>query len=490
MVTSDVLEVDMDRCIACGACVSVCTQNALLATDESAVVAECLEGGAAVAVLTPEVRAAWSGVSWTVWQEALTSLGFLAVEDGSAARQLLDFQYREVRALHESGPLIRSSCPVVVNLVEQFRPDLIDALVPLATESEVQSRLVREVYPKRPNVVLITSCLGAKTVVDRDDQAPVAVISMSQLLLMLEERGIKIDTGMLAQESAPFDPQLLLDQLPQSSGADSEAIFHDIHGCGQCATALNGTGPRLSDEQLRPLSHLAQAIGFSVRPPHVREVSSGQLEEQLLGAGLNERESRLDCMVCGYQTCQEQAAAVVRGYSDWSACLPLENERLRSALTQFQPTADADVLTGLLNRVGLERALDQEMKRAVRYSRKLTLATFRIAEIDEIITRYGRRASDRAIVLLTQVLAGQARESDTLALSGPHTFALLLPETGERSATAVFERLREKVAATVFWLAEDVGVRLLIRAAAVELNGQASGAEALAEAERAVAADA
>lgn len=60
--------------------------------------------------------------------------------------------------------------------------------------------------------------------------------------------------------------------------------------------------------------------------------------------------------------------------------------------------------------------------------------------------RFGHLAGDRALQEIVQTVLGQIRETDLLGRLGGEEFGLLLPETGEREALDVAERIRRALA--------------------------------------------
>ena len=495
-ITETILEIDSRRCVGCGACVWGCSQAALTVPSATATVLRLLEEGELVAIVPLQTRLLLPSAEWSVWEAAMLSIGFHAVEDGAPARRLLDLMYEDRLAKGEfSQRSIRSSCPVVVNLIERFRPDLVDFLAPFATEYEVQARIVAEVYPGRPRSVVVAPCLGARRLIERGERALAAVISPNDLLRTLNERGAALGVELGVESvSVPVVPSgpdlaLLLAGLPARHDFEGSVGVTDLWGCGLCLAADRGSDG-LRDEQLRPLHRLTATAGFTPRPQTRKTIEAARVVESLAAAGLSKAESRLNCTICGYATCEDQAKAVIRGDSDWSACLPAEKSRWAAVDSKPHIQTSIDQLTGLLNRWGLLEVLERELKRARRYTHELSFAAFTVEGVEEIAGVYGRRASERAIVLLSQLLARQARETDLFARGGSDTFIMMLPETGAKAAAEITNRLQEKVAATVFWLEEDVGARLVVRVGTVEAPAEAAtAASVIDEIERALSPD-
>ena len=99
-------------------------------------------------------------------------------------------------------------------------------------------------------------------------------------------------------------------------------------------------------------------------------------------------------------------------------------------------------LTGLLNRRALEELLDIELERATRADRPLSVIVGDIDSFSAVNERQGHAAGDRALQLVAGDCLKWKRRIDQAARIGGEEFALMLPETDERGAFIVAERLR------------------------------------------------
>lgn len=111
-------------------------------------------------------------------------------------------------------------------------------------------------------------------------------------------------------------------------------------------------------------------------------------------------------------------------------------ERLRIA-------ADMDALTGAYSRRRFFELLHEEMERASRYQRSLSLVMFDVDNFKEINDRHGHQVGDRVLATISELVRGQIRESEHLSRYGGDEFMLLLPETQIEDAARTAERLRE-----------------------------------------------
>ena len=101
-----------------------------------------------------------------------------------------------------------------------------------------------------------------------------------------------------------------------------------------------------------------------------------------------------------------------------------------------------DPLTGLLNRRAFEELLELELERATRAGRPLSVVVGDIDGFRAVNERHGHAAGDAALQAVAQNALKWKRRIDHAARIGGEEFALLLPETDERGAFIVAERLR------------------------------------------------
>jgi diguanylate cyclase (GGDEF)-like protein/putative nucleotidyltransferase with HDIG domain len=112
---------------------------------------------------------------------------------------------------------------------------------------------------------------------------------------------------------------------------------------------------------------------------------------------------------------------------------------LRSRIADANRT---DPLTGLLNRRAFEEQLELELERATRAESPLSVIVGDIDNFRAINEHHGHAAGDTALEAVALNALKWKRRIDIAARIGGEEFALLLPETDERGAFIVAERLR------------------------------------------------
>ena len=112
--------------------------------------------------------------------------------------------------------------------------------------------------------------------------------------------------------------------------------------------------------------------------------------------------------------------------------------------------ATHDALTEMYNRRHFIELADNEIVRAIRHGRPLSLCILDVDLFKPVNDRYGHIAGDEVLRQIAALLRKQARNDDIAARIGGEEFALLLPECDVEAARVSAERLREAVASTLF----------------------------------------
>jgi diguanylate cyclase (GGDEF)-like protein/putative nucleotidyltransferase with HDIG domain len=115
---------------------------------------------------------------------------------------------------------------------------------------------------------------------------------------------------------------------------------------------------------------------------------------------------------------------------------------ISALVAQLTDAARTDPLTGLLNRRALEELFNVELDRAQRGNRPMSVIVGDLDGFKAVNDRLGHQAGDLALCKLAEELGRWKRRIDMAARVGGEEFALLLPETDERGAFLVAERLR------------------------------------------------
>jgi two-component system cell cycle response regulator len=127
-----------------------------------------------------------------------------------------------------------------------------------------------------------------------------------------------------------------------------------------------------------------------------------------------------------------------------------ERTRVREELDLTREMALQDELTGLANRRALEQMLAEEVTRALRHRRPLSILMADVDHFKAINDRYGHRAGDFVLREIGRLVAENLRSIDKAARYGGEELLVMLPETHVKEAQHVAERVREAVAQHAF----------------------------------------
>lgn len=410
-VASGQAEVVPELCIECASCVRACPQKAKVVRDDlTAVKAALAAGRTVVASVAPSVAAyfpvggdpAAGLTSFEPLALALAGLGFAASGETALGAAMVGPAHKEWTLAHpERWPVIASSCPVVVNLVEQVYPDLIGHIAPVVSPMIAHGRYLKQVYGADAFVVFIGPCIAKKgeatdTVVAG---AVDAALTFDELERWLGEREIPL--GQISQvsqisevsarePSGDVSPARLFPLeggLLATAKLETDLLSTNIltgSGMGVCQNVLDGiragalqvavvelmacsggciNGPALEDRPSVAISRQRvqryaaargrQAIpGRSEWPDLFREYTDRSVpepcftEEQIQAAlrqvGKYSAEDELNCGSCGYASCREKAIATLKGMAEPTMCIPYMRARaesLNSVVMDLTPNA-------------------------------------------------------------------------------------------------------------------------------------------------------
>ncbi len=127
--------------------------------------------------------------------------------------------------------------------------------------------------------------------------------------------------------------------------------------------------------------------------------------------------------------------------------------------------ATKDPLTGMNNRLGLDRAAARHMEAASGSGVPLSLMLLDLDHFKQINDQHGHHAGDVVLNAVAARIEEALRDSDTAFRVGGEEFLVLLPGADLEQARQVAERLRRKIAAAPFpieqrrlWLTASFGV--------------------------------
>ncbi|HEY3347537.1 MAG TPA: sensor domain-containing diguanylate cyclase [Nitrospirota bacterium] len=129
----------------------------------------------------------------------------------------------------------------------------------------------------------------------------------------------------------------------------------------------------------------------------------------------------------------------------------------------YQKMADlviTDDLTKLFNMRYLERTLEIEIERALRYNLSCSLIFMDVDYFKKVNDRHGHLVGSRLLVEVSQLLLKGLRRIDIIARYGGDEFIIVLPQTDVEAARMIADRLRISIEKHTFLKSEGLSLKL------------------------------
>ncbi len=380
-----------ERCIACGNCVIVCSQDAKTFHESGVGVKELLASTATtIACIAPSFPAEFSEYSdYRVVVGMLRKLGFDYVTEVSFGADLVAKKYNEIFENKETQSIITSDCPAIVFYIEQYYPDLVPYLAPIVSPAMAMARVVKQKYGQDAKVVFIGPCVAKKAESDCFNE----VLTFSELRKLFLEAGYTEDSVELSDFDGPISGKGaifpvnhgLIKSIDKTEGlgkgevvtAEGKAKFREAiqefeNGLLKnqhlellcCDGCIQGPGMTLKGKQLKKrlliheyvnkkLENLDEKewendteqfnnidLSRQFQPSDKRFEKPGQeeIDEIHRSMGKSTPNDLLNCGACGYETCEDYAVAVIEGLAETEMCLPYAIEKLHKSIDELNIT--------------------------------------------------------------------------------------------------------------------------------------------------------
>lgn len=371
-----------ERCIDCGECIRNCPAKAKKAVSDPLVVLDKFD--CKVAIPAPSLYGQFRDIKGPEYVlTALLELGFDDVYEVARAAEVVAIATRRIiDSGNYPSPLISSSCPAVVRLIQVRFPALIEHVIKIQSPMEVAARIVKNYKHKGENVgvFFISPCPAKVTVVRSpigDEESYVdGVISASDLYLKLRSIIKKIkfpvrysNASGLGVGWAHSDGESDSVGAPRSISVDgihqvikvleqieAEGItgvdFIEAMACpGGCVGGtLNVENPFIARSMVKELvknnknpspgDEVFSRPGFDLN--WTKEIYSKPImkldEDMKVAMKMMEKLEKietelpgLDCGSCGAPTCRTLAEDIVRGIGEKSDCIFVLKDEIRNA---------------------------------------------------------------------------------------------------------------------------------------------------------------
>ena len=378
-------EVIPERCIGCGNCIKVCSQDAKVFLLSRMEVKTLLQSDAKVAALVaPSFPAEFSEIEdYKVFVGMLRELGFSYVFEVAFGADLVAQKYKGLLEDRSGKGYISSDCPAIVTYIRYYHPDLVENLSPLVSPMVATSRVVRKKLGDDVKLVFIGPCIAKKAESEEMDE----VLTFRELRGMLEHAGITGDNIKPSEFDPPHAGRGAI--FPVSRGLmQTVNIFDDlIEGnitvaegrigfqeaikewetgslkgqnlellcCEGCimGPGMSPGGKRFErksfissyvrdkltrnkqsewEKEIAEYSSIDLSRGFTSDDKRISMPTEDEVGRILASMGKFSSRDHLNCGACGYDTCLEHAIAIVEGLAEIEMCLPYTIEEMHASI--------------------------------------------------------------------------------------------------------------------------------------------------------------
>ena len=181
------IEVNSERCVTCGLCIPGCQNQAREAVDQSgSFLAELAAGKKFSLALDPALKLLYAEELPYVLGY-LRALGVEKIYDISFGGDLCTWATLTYYQEHPEASKIASFCPIIVDLIEKYYPELLPELLPVQSPFMCLATYVKNyVQDKRP-LVYIGPCLSKREELAAGDFNLAYTLTLDKLLLRLQQ---------------------------------------------------------------------------------------------------------------------------------------------------------------------------------------------------------------------------------------------------------------------------------------------------------------
>lgn len=160
------IDVDGDRCIACGACFDVCEHHAREYMDDTQRFIEDLKKGEKISILlAPAFKANYPN-KYENYLGQLKKLGVNRVISVSFGADITTWGYIKYITENKFYGGISQPCPAVVGYIEKYLPELLPKLMPVHSPMMCAAVYVKKYLGLKDKLAFISPCIAKKNEID------------------------------------------------------------------------------------------------------------------------------------------------------------------------------------------------------------------------------------------------------------------------------------------------------------------------------------
>lgn len=218
--------IDDEKCIKCGACIRACSHSARSYIDDTHRFLQDLANGQEIALIAaPSIKIAFDG-NWRHALQWLSNHGIKKIYDVSFGADICTWAHLRYLEKNPGKKLISQPCAAVVNYVQRHKPDLFSNLSPIHSPMLCLAVYIKKVIGYRGKLAAISPCV-AKIEEFRETGLVDYNVTMEHLKRYFDENGVKLPEVKIFSEFE-FDGQQGLEGAiyPKPGGLMSNILAH------------------------------------------------------------------------------------------------------------------------------------------------------------------------------------------------------------------------------------------------------------------------
>ncbi len=162
----NIIEVDMEKCIACGACFDVCEHDARGYMDDTERFFADLKRGEKISIiLAPAFKANYYKEYESILG-GLKKLGVNRILSVSHGADITSWAYINYIQKHNFLGGISQPCPAVVGYIEKYLPELLPKLMPIHSPMMCSAIYAKKYMGLKDKIAFISPCIAKKNEID------------------------------------------------------------------------------------------------------------------------------------------------------------------------------------------------------------------------------------------------------------------------------------------------------------------------------------
>ncbi|MBU5472846.1 [Fe-Fe] hydrogenase large subunit C-terminal domain-containing protein [Roseburia sp. MSJ-14] len=188
----NVIHVDGDACIECGACMDVCHHKARGYRDDTEEFLAALKRGENISILIAPAFIANYPKEYRKILGYLKSLGVNRMISVSFGADITTWGYLNYITKHNFKGGISQPCPAIVNYIEKYIPELTEKLIPVHSPMMCAAIYVKKYMKVTDKLAFISPCIAKKTEIIRPENKDYISYNVTFTHLMEVLKGINL----------------------------------------------------------------------------------------------------------------------------------------------------------------------------------------------------------------------------------------------------------------------------------------------------------